>query len=664
MFVQRLNELTGEAEWVVTREGEGEEAVADALAGSDYLDMLQDGPRNAAFHAALCATAAGRLVLDVGTGSGLLALLAARSGASKVVACDVYPVMAALARQSVVENNQSERVEVFQCRSDELVVGTHLPRRADVLVFEVLDSELLGEGVLPTLRDARDRLLTPDAVVIPARARVHAALVQCEQLRQSCTHPLAEQQACVETLTTMAPVDALQLGSFEELRVLSQPVELLAFDFQAMPPPPCRGDGSSVRVCSATGGVAHAVAFWWHLDVSSDGGASYSTAPPWARDQPAPWTHHWRQCVAFLPNGGLRIPPGAAVTLRGSHDDHRIWFTLRLGSDAPTPAPAPSPDAAHEAGLGSRTRIWQQNNHDHQAALRRLVADAMDSAAAASLRVATLGDGPMLARFAAQHCACASVTALVSSPEQLAPVAEATQGLRACAALCRRFTAPEAPLEGTPFDVLLAEPHYSQLSAHLPWATAARLRHDLRRLRQAGALAAGAHVAPRRASLHAMVVSAPALWRTRAPLPHSIHGVRLRCADALLRPRERCQLPAALWQCGVGEECARALSCDTEVMSIDLLAAGESQEECCAALRVTRAGEAHAVALWISYDHAVEGGAPRVRPDGTFAAHWGRQGVQLLQKPLLLQEGHSLRLRACLRGAVLDVHVNPTTECV
>ena len=41
MFVQRLNELTGEAEWVVTSEGEGEEAVADALGVRSALSALR-----------------------------------------------------------------------------------------------------------------------------------------------------------------------------------------------------------------------------------------------------------------------------------------------------------------------------------------------------------------------------------------------------------------------------------------------------------------------------------------------------------------------------------------------------------------------------------------------------------------------------------------------
>jgi hypothetical protein len=56
-------------------------------------------------------------------------------------------------------------------------------------VSEILDSELLGEGLLPTLRDGCARLLRSGARTVPRRARVFAQLVECEYL-QRC-HDLA-----------------------------------------------------------------------------------------------------------------------------------------------------------------------------------------------------------------------------------------------------------------------------------------------------------------------------------------------------------------------------------------------------------------------------------------------------------------------------------------
>lgn len=222
MFVQRLNAATGELEWCAA---DDDDSAADAVASSSYLDMLNDAPRNAAFAAALAVASPGRRVLDVGTGTGLLALLASAAGAACVTACDVFPPMAACAAANAQRNGCGERVRVALKRSDELQVGTDMAERAEVLVFEVLDSELLGEGVLPTLRDAKTRLLTPGAAVIPARATVRAALIECDALRRCHARPplaggadtephCSAEAASARGVATLAPMHALHLTPF------------------------------------------------------------------------------------------------------------------------------------------------------------------------------------------------------------------------------------------------------------------------------------------------------------------------------------------------------------------------------------------------------------------------------------------------------------------
>lgn len=64
-----------------------------------HRSMLLDSRRNAAYREAIEQTVAGRRVLDVGTGSGLLAMMAARAGATQVYACEANPMLAATARE-------------------------------------------------------------------------------------------------------------------------------------------------------------------------------------------------------------------------------------------------------------------------------------------------------------------------------------------------------------------------------------------------------------------------------------------------------------------------------------------------------------------------------------------------------------------------------------
>lgn len=91
---------------------------------------------------------AGVAVFDVGTGSGILAIAAARLGARRVWAVDNDPVAVAVARANVRLNGLASRVRV--------VLGTGLrraPGRADLIL-----ANLVAETIVPLLPDAHDRL--------------------------------------------------------------------------------------------------------------------------------------------------------------------------------------------------------------------------------------------------------------------------------------------------------------------------------------------------------------------------------------------------------------------------------------------------------------------------------------------------------------------------
>ena len=696
MFVQRLNAASGELEWCAA----DDDGAAAAVASSSYLDMLNDAPRNAAFAAALAVAAPGRRVLDIGTGTGLLALLAAAAGAACVTACEVFPPMAACAAANARRSGCGERVRVALKRSDELQVGADgdMAERAEVLVFEVLDSELLGEGVLPTLRDAKARLLTPGAAVIPARATVHAALIESDALRRCHARPplaggaaaephCGAEAASARGVATLAPMQALHLSPFDnELRVLSEPREVLRFDFQAGPVPPEAGAaGDAARCVALADGTAHAVALWWDADVAADAADArcrYSTAPGWARPEPQPpWTHHWRQCVAFLPGAGLPLRRGQAVSLRAAHDDHSIWLRVHAGGDDSTSAAfaaapdadilaPPPPDATHAARLGSRERVWLLNDEDYGDALRAAAHAATKAAApgAASLRIAVLGDGPAMARLAAAMPRAAAVTALVSQPDQLAVVARAVgaapQDVPIRAAMASRFLRDadggddDVASRPDAFDVVMAEPHYALLDSLAPWVAARRLQRDVAALRRRGWLAPGAPCVPARAALVARLVALPALHRSRSAVG-DVCGVDLAGANALLRPpcggflggpRLAPAIAAPLSQCGDGYE---PLSPPLVLARLDYTACLDAPPLAGAVdLPVLADGTAHAVALWVSYDGGDGGPAwgsqPREGPGAALRPCFRRQGVALLRAARRVRVGEALRVEWAL----------------
>jgi hypothetical protein len=134
------------------------------------LLMLDDAVRLAAYRRALERHARGRRVLDLGAGSGVLSILAARAGASSVTAVeesDIAEMAAAMARA----NGLHERITVRRCSSRDLV----LEPRAELIVHELFGADPLTEAMLPSLVDARQRLLAPGGRLMPARVEIVCA---------------------------------------------------------------------------------------------------------------------------------------------------------------------------------------------------------------------------------------------------------------------------------------------------------------------------------------------------------------------------------------------------------------------------------------------------------------------------------------------------------
>jgi hypothetical protein len=133
-----------------------------------HIAMLNDRERTNAFLAAIQDVVAPTdVVVDIGTGTGVLAVAAARAGARHVYAIESSAI-ARSARAMFAANGLADRITLVEGWSTQVT----LPERADVLVSEIIGNEPLGERVLEVSRDARHRLLKPGARFVPAGLRV------------------------------------------------------------------------------------------------------------------------------------------------------------------------------------------------------------------------------------------------------------------------------------------------------------------------------------------------------------------------------------------------------------------------------------------------------------------------------------------------------------
>jgi Ribosomal protein L11 methyltransferase (PrmA) len=213
----------------------------------EHARMLHDDRRTGDYLAALLAAVRpGDVVLDIGTGSGVLAVAAARAGARRVYAVEASDI-AEVAGRVFAANGVTDTVTLVPGWSRQI----ELPEPADLLVAEIIGNEPFEEEILETTLDARHRLLKGDARLIPhtltilvrplclpdgeARQRAigRAAVGRWRRLYDMEFQPLLDAAALVpvnmpteaEVVATWPPVGPavtlvdLDLGTFESASV-------------------------------------------------------------------------------------------------------------------------------------------------------------------------------------------------------------------------------------------------------------------------------------------------------------------------------------------------------------------------------------------------------------------------------------------------------------
>ena len=165
-WVERRPRLSA---WVYPRGLSGREAGRRDHNGRMFADfheqerMLAD-PRRMAFYAAAIArhVQPGDRVVDLGTGTGILAALAARRGASVVYAVDHSAILGE-ARELALANGL-ERVQFVPLHSSAFTAEEPL----DLIIHEQMGDCLFDEGMMASVTDLRDRLLRPGGMILPS----------------------------------------------------------------------------------------------------------------------------------------------------------------------------------------------------------------------------------------------------------------------------------------------------------------------------------------------------------------------------------------------------------------------------------------------------------------------------------------------------------------
>lgn len=350
VFCGRANPTTGSLEWL---EEDEHYDYHQEIARSSYADMLHDKDRNIKYYQGIRAAVSRvkdkgqkALVLDIGTGTGLLSMMAVTAGADFCYAVEVFKPMAEAAVKIVEKNGFSDKIKVINKHSTEVTVGPDgdLPCRANILVTELFDTELIGEGALPSYEHAHKHLVQEDCEAVPHRATVYAQLVESKRMWSwNKLFPVRVQTGLGEQLIIPpselercpgAPsVYDIQLNQVSpaDFTVLSDVLPMFSVDFskQVSSSAACH----SKQFVPLASGQAQVVLSWWDIEMDPEGKIKCTMAPFWAQTDPQElqWRDHWMQCVYFLPQEEP-IMQGSPRCLVAHHDDYCVWYSLQRTS--------------------------------------------------------------------------------------------------------------------------------------------------------------------------------------------------------------------------------------------------------------------------------------------------------------------------------------------
>jgi len=284
-----------------------------------HIPMMNEHDRNLSYYEGLRSVVTPeKTVFEIGTGSGLLAMMAAKLGAQKVFTCEAVRLVADTASKIIERNGYQDRIQVLAKPSYAVQLEKDLPAKADILVHEIFSSELLGEHVLPAIEDAKARLLKPGGEILPSSASIMIALVSGDELGKE----LHVEEAFGFDLRAFNAIHPKKRPLHREdlpRVLLSGDIEAFRFDFRNESTFPA--EKKRIEIDVVDGGLCYGVIQWIRFDFGH--GIFFENHP--SRRGPASWQH-----TIYRFDEPVHLEKGSVVAVKAMHDRSRPWFEPAL----------------------------------------------------------------------------------------------------------------------------------------------------------------------------------------------------------------------------------------------------------------------------------------------------------------------------------------------
>ena len=277
---------------------------------SSHARMALDSVRNDAYaHALRWVIGPDSVVLDLGAGTGVFGLMAARMGARRVYLVEPTDVLA-VAQEIVNANGLQDVVQCLHGRLEDVVI----PEPVDVIVSVMTGNFLVSEDLLPILFDARDRLLKPDGHLVPSAAVMEATLVSAPPVYAANVECWRAPQHGVD-LSAARPYAANSLAygpdGIRDATFMADPAELLTLDFRTSTYDAVR---ATLKMTVTMSGVCDGIAGWFRMQLGDR----------WLSTSPRADATHWS--TVYMPvDPPVALEKGEHVTLQIDRQPKGDW---------------------------------------------------------------------------------------------------------------------------------------------------------------------------------------------------------------------------------------------------------------------------------------------------------------------------------------------------